>query len=92
MTQTELFPSVTGQINVKGDIASDKSQYLWVVECKVGEDEWTPTYKTTTNRRDARLIAAEFRSYGEVVRIIPYKACIDSKGRHNRQVQGERIL
>jgi hypothetical protein len=91
MTQQELFPSVSGQIDVRGDVASDKGRYRWVVEMFMADGSWYPHYTTYGTRHEAREFAANERTYGEITRIVPYKACLDSKGRHNRQVSSERL-
>jgi hypothetical protein len=95
MTQLTLFPSVSGRIDVKGDVASDKGAYCWIVEAldqTNDNNEWYILVSSIFETRyEAREAACSWRYVGYVTRVVPYKACFDSKGRHNRQVKSQRL-
>lgn len=93
MTQQNLFPGLAPAVRtLKGDHASSANHYLWAVEVQVDRrGVWIPLRLVSTSRADARSIARRHRAVGKEVRVVPYKACIDSKGRHNRQVTSERL-
>ena len=83
-----------------GDVASSQSNYVWVVE-KFHQGHWGPcpfhlirgklNSAVRAKRDDAREIAKYLRILGHNVRVVPYKACLDTRGRHNRQVKSERL-
>ena len=90
--QIELFPSISGRIDVKGDVASIKVHCLWTVEVNRGNGWRSNGIETYVTREEARNAARYLRNYsGLQTRIVPYKACYDSKGRKNRQIDSERL-
>lgn len=93
MTQQNLFPGLAPVVRpLKGDIASSAANYLWVVERQVdSRGVWVPLRLVNGTREGARDLARRHRANGSEVRVVPYKACIDTKGRHNRQVTSERL-
>jgi len=87
MTQSTFFYAPNRPDNHKGDVASSVT-VMWIVETKAG-GFWHPRFDTASNtRKRARDIA---RSMWMKTRVVPYKACIDTQGRHNRQVCSERL-
>lgn len=76
----------------KGDVASlKKREVVWVVEL-LGDNGWAPSYHSGfLTRSEARQFARERRSYGWNTRVVPYKACVDTKVRVNRQAASERL-
>lgn len=94
-SQPNDFDSLT-----PGDKASSKANYIWLVE-KLWRGQWVPApvhntpgglqHTTRSSREQARHVARELRMMGHEVRIVPYKACLDTRGRHNRQVTSERL-
>lgn len=91
MTQTNLFPGLSSQLrHFKGDVASSAGALFWIVEKKIA-GAWFPLRRVQLTREDARAHARGQRIRGAEVRIVPYKACIDTQGRHNRQITSERL-
>jgi hypothetical protein len=78
----------------KGDQAPNPNACLWVVETCVDPRGpiWHPRFDTACHsRKRAREVARGMRAGGFETRVVPYKACVDSKGRHNRQILSERL-
>ena len=83
-----------------GDKASSKTNYVWVLE-KFHKGRWIPAptlwmglnlqHIVRSKRESVRHIARELRLMGHEVRVVPYKMCLDSLGRTNRQVKSERL-
>jgi hypothetical protein len=90
--QMNLFPTLHGQIDVKGDVATCQANVLWTIEKFVG-GFWSPlTMRSYLTRKDARDAARIHRQiWQDEVRVVPYKRGYDSKFRPNRQVQSERL-
>jgi hypothetical protein len=95
MQQIELFPSVSGQIDTKGDVGVDLNSALWVVEVCNKDHVWEPFDNGAhayTSRKDARNAARDVRYSCHVeTRVVTYKGVIDSKFRRNRQIRGQRL-
>jgi hypothetical protein len=75
----------------KGDQAPNPNAAIWVVEYEVAAGVWYRLGLSCPTRQRARQIAKAHRASGKNTRVVPYKACIDSKGRHNRQITSERL-
>ena len=96
MVQLTMFPSASGQVEV-GDVASDKSQYVWAIQAKDANGDWRLTVDlfgplTFLSRAKARSVARNVRAiHGNETRLVALKACIDTKGRLNRQIDGQRL-
>jgi len=78
--------------NLPGDKASDSYSTLWVTEILV-EGEYVPAGNIGFATREAARQEARYwrLCQGAKTRVTPYKACIDTKGRHNRQITSERL-
>lgn len=76
----------------KGDQESSKQHYVWGVQV-FWRGQWCTACDAGFHalRSEARAEARVMRAAGEEVRVVPYKACIDTKGRFNRQILSERL-
>jgi hypothetical protein len=85
-----------------GDKASSQTNVIWAVEqYNFNKEAWEPApvffldgelvQCTGSTRQAARYYARRLRERGRETRVVPYKACLDTKGRHNRQVKSERL-
>lgn len=99
MTQMTLFNNDVNEFPTSenlvmlGDRGSSKKRYLWLVEVQIAPGVYVPVSNfASPTRNHARSYAREYRkSHNKITRVTPYKACVDSRKRNNRQIVSERL-